>query len=124
MGIASTQPSAKTDIVGICFERGDTNWSFIHNDSSGTATKVDLGASFAVTAKEMLVFEVSTIPNSGTIYYKVTNLTSGATSSGSVSSNIPSTSTFLKSAVASGSNAAVAHRLGVAWMYGSSLGTY
>lgn len=124
LNIFSVQPSSKTNIVAFAFDRADANWQFMHNDSSSTATKVDLGASFAVASKEVLVFEFSRLPDTDVINYKATNLTSGATTSGSVNSNIPAKTTFQRVALASSTTTASSHRLGMIWVYVCNLPTY
>ena len=43
----STEPSAITNMLGVGKDIGDTNWQFMRNDGSGTATKVDLGVAIA-----------------------------------------------------------------------------
>lgn len=36
-------PSTQTNIIGYGYDSADTNWQVMHNDGSGTATKVDTG---------------------------------------------------------------------------------
>lgn len=92
------EPSGLTDILGMGWDAADTEIQFMHNDGSGAATEVPLGASFPVpTADRSAVYELKMTcePNGSSIGYRVTNLTTGAVASGSVSSNIPSATTFL-----------------------------
>lgn len=42
----TTDPSALTNLFGFACDAADTNWQFITNDATGTATKVNLGANF------------------------------------------------------------------------------
>jgi hypothetical protein len=44
--ISNVEPSSLTNIIGIGADTTDNNMQLIHNDGSGTATKIDLGASF------------------------------------------------------------------------------
>lgn len=39
-------PSAQTNLFGMGYDSADTNIQFMHNDGTGTATKIDLGAGF------------------------------------------------------------------------------
>jgi hypothetical protein len=86
-------PSAQTDIIGIGYASGDTNVQFIHNDSSGTATKVDLGTDFpkpSVDNTSMYRLEMFSPPGTTSIVgYRVTNLESGIVVSGSVTTDLP-----------------------------------
>jgi len=92
------QPSSLTNILGMGWDSADTNIQFMYNDGAGTASKVDLGASFAVpTTDRAAVYELAMFcaPNTTTINYEVTNLTSGAVATGSVNTDIPGTTTAL-----------------------------
>jgi hypothetical protein len=97
---SDVSPTTLTDIIGVGFDSGDSNFSFIHNDSSGTATKVDLGVNFpvptvdAVNAYSVLLFSY---PNGDDIYYEFKDIVNGNTISGSVNTDIPSQSTALLS---------------------------
>ena len=42
----NVDPSTLTDIVGVCQLSSSTNMHVIHNDSSGTATTIDLGSNY------------------------------------------------------------------------------
>lgn len=53
-GVGSSDPSSKTDLIGMGWDDGDTNWHLIHNDGAGGATMVDTGVAFALNT----VYEV------------------------------------------------------------------
>lgn len=92
------QPSSLTNMFGMGWDAADTNIQFMYNDGSGTATKVDLGASFPrPTADRTEVYEIALFcaSNTTTIYYQITNLTTGAVATGSVTTDIPSNTTLL-----------------------------
>lgn len=97
------EPSSLTSIVGMGWDAADTNVQFMHNDGSGTATKIDLGASFPVPSVDATdAYEVALFAQPGTtqsLGYTVTNLTNGAVASGTVTSDLPSTSTLLAPAM-------------------------
>ena len=98
------EPSSRPSILGMGWDAADTNIQFMHNDSSGTATKIDLGASFPVpTADRANVYEVQLYsPNDLTqsvsyriIRYNTTDKTIAAEASGTVTTNLPDVSTLL-----------------------------
>lgn len=90
-------PSTLTNIFGIGYDDTDANLQFMHNDASGTATKVDLGSNFAVTTSDRTNFYrliMYAEPNTTTVYYKVIDMTDGDTYTGSVNTDLPSSTTF------------------------------
>ena len=93
------EPSTLTLCVGMGWDAADTNIQMMHNDGSGTCTKIDLGASFPVpTTDRTSYYELSMYSPKGTsqsVNYLVTNLNSGATASGTISTNIPATTDLL-----------------------------
>jgi hypothetical protein len=92
-------PSTLTNICGMGYDAADTNIQFMHNDGSGTATKIDLGASFPKpSADSTEVYEVAMFCPPGTtqtLQYEVTNLNTGAVATGTVTTNIPTTTQLL-----------------------------
>lgn len=93
-------PSTLTNICGMGWDASDTNIQFIHNDGSGTATKIDLGASFPKpTANQADVYELAMFsPPNGvaqSVGYRITNLATGAVATGFVTTNLPSGITLL-----------------------------
>lgn len=92
-------PSTITNMCGMGYDAADTNVQFLHNDGSGTATKIDLGASFPKPNVDLTsVYEVALFAPPGTtqsLSYEVTNLVSGAVATGTVTTDIPTTSTLL-----------------------------
>lgn len=92
----STQPSALVNGVWIGNDSADANLQLMYNDGSGTATKVDLGASFVKNQVEG-IYELILFckPADTTIYYRVKRLDAAGEVSGSLTTDIPATSTFL-----------------------------
>lgn len=93
-------PSSLTNIIGVGYDAADTNMQIMHNDASGTATKIDLGASFPrPSADRTKMYELALFspPNGGSeVDYMVTDLGTGAVASGTISSaDVPATTTFL-----------------------------
>ena len=92
-------PSTLTNLCGMGYDAADTNIQFIYNDGSGTATKVDLGASFPKpTADRTTVYEVALFAPPGTtqsLSYEVRNLGTGALATGTVTTDLPATTQLL-----------------------------
>lgn len=92
-------PSTLLNIVGMGWDNGDTNVQMMHNDGSGTATKIDLGASFprpSVDRTDVYELELYSPPGTTqTVGYRVVNLVSGAIAEGTISTNMPSTTQLL-----------------------------
>lgn len=91
-------PSTLTSIVGMGWDSADTNIQVMHNDGSGTATKVDLGANFPVpTSDSTEVYELRlrADPNGSTIVYTAIRLSTGDEATGTLSTDLPPSATFL-----------------------------
>lgn len=93
------EPSTLLNIVGMGWDAADTNVQMMHNDGSGTATKIDLGASFPVPTVDLTqVYELYLFSPPGTtqsVGYEVRNVNTGAVATGTITTNIPSTTTLL-----------------------------
>ena len=90
-------PSSLNNIIGIGYDSSDGNLQFMHNDGSGTASKVDLGSNFAVTTTDRTNFYrliMYAESNGSTVYFKVIDMTDGDTYTGSVNTNLPSNTTM------------------------------
>ena len=90
---SDVDPSTLTNVFGIAWDDDDSNVQFMHNDASGTCTKVDLGSNFPVaTADRTNVYRLYMYaePNTTTVYYKVVDLTDGDVYVGSATTNLPS----------------------------------
>ena len=92
------EPSTQFDILGMGWDAADTNIQFMCNDSSGAATKVDLGATLPVpTVDQTSVYEIALFQPAGsaTVYYEITNVVSGVSVAGSIAANLPALATYL-----------------------------
>lgn len=93
------EPSTMTNCVMMGWDAADTNIQIMHNDASGTCTKVDLGASFPVpTVDRTHLYEMALFSHKGTtqsVEWRVKNILTGAIASGTITTNLPSTSEFL-----------------------------
>jgi hypothetical protein len=93
------EPSSRTSQVGMGWDAADANIQFMHNDASGISTKIDLGAGFPVpTADRAHVYEIAMFSPPGTMQsvgYEVIDLVTGAVATGTVTTDLPSTTTAL-----------------------------
>lgn len=95
----SQDPAALTNVIGIGNAAADANLQILHNDGSGTCTKVDLGSSFPVPSSsnnalyELVLFAKA---NDTEIGWRVVRLDTGDVASGTITtSDIPTGGTFL-----------------------------
>lgn len=95
----SQDPAALTNVVGIGNAAADANLQILHNDGSGTCTKVDLGASFPVpSSSNNAIYELTLFAkaNDTEIGWRVVRLDTGDATSGTITtSDIPTSTTFL-----------------------------
>ena len=93
------EPSTLVNMVGMGWDAADTNIQIMQNDAAGTATKIDLGASFPVpTVDRTSVYEVALFSPPGTtqsVGYRVTDLVSGAETSGVITTDLPTNTTLI-----------------------------
>lgn len=83
------------NIIGVGYQTNSGNWQLIENSGSGTGTIIDLGATLPLNTTDAMELVLFAPPNSTTITYRVTNLTTGAKVTGTVSSRIPAVNTLL-----------------------------
>jgi len=90
-------PSALTNIVGLGWDSGDAELSIIHNDASGTASKIHLGSGFPrPTADRSQAWDLQILSDGqGNVYWAVTSLATGATASGVITTDFPAGNTLL-----------------------------
>lgn len=91
-------PSTLVDMIGMGWDDTDTTIQIMHNDATGTATKVDLGAAWpkpVADAADVYDFELFCEPNGTTVYWRVTNVGTGLSATGAITTNIPAIETPL-----------------------------
>ena len=92
-------PSTLPNIVGMGWDSTDTNIQFMHNDGSGTATKIDLGSGLPKpSTSDNTMYEIAMFAPPGTtqsLTYLVTDLVTGNTATGVVTTDIPTTGQLL-----------------------------
>jgi hypothetical protein len=88
--IGNSEPSALTNIIGVGMDAADTTLQIMHNDATGAATKINLGASFPEsTNTDFYELVLYCAPNDTSVLYQVSNLTTGAEASGEITTNLP-----------------------------------
>lgn len=95
--IGNINPSTLLNMIGVGNDNTDTNLQLMSNDGAGTASKVDLGASFPANTRSTDMYELALFcpPNASYINYQVTNLTTGAIAEGTITTNIPASTQLL-----------------------------
>lgn len=93
------EPSTITNIIGMGWDAADTNVQIMHR-GAGAITKIDLGSNFPVpTTDRTKVYELVLFspPNTTTqtVGYRVEDLTTGAVVEGTLTTNLPTTTTAL-----------------------------
>lgn len=88
--LGNADPSTFFNIIGVGLDAADTTLQIMHNDGSGVATKINLGASFSEsTNTDMYELALYCSPNGTTVFYEVINLTTNAGAMGSIVTNLP-----------------------------------
>jgi hypothetical protein len=92
------EPSSITNMCGMGWDAADTNIQFMYR-GAGAVTKVDLGANFPVpTADRTKLYEIVMFALPGTtqsLSYRVVDLGTGATATGTITTGLPTTTTLL-----------------------------
>lgn len=95
--LGNVNPSSNTNIIGVGTDSGESTLSIMHNDGSGTATKISLGANFPDHTLSTDLYELAlfSAPNSGTVGYEVTRINTGDVASGAITTDLPATTQLL-----------------------------
>lgn len=94
--IGNVNPSTLTDCIGLAYDSAETTWRIQHNDNAGNCTRIDLGANFPVNNTALLELELVAAANGGDVTYTVTNLETGDSTTGTLSSNLPTATTAME----------------------------
>lgn len=81
--------------VGMAINASTGNWDFVNNVTGTVPTITALGANFPVTGGNLFELILFSAPNGSNIQYKVTNLSTGTIATGTLTTNIPASGTFL-----------------------------
>lgn len=88
--LGNGDPSTLTNIIGVGMDAADSTLQIMHNDGTGTATKINLGASFPEsTNTDMYELVLFCAPNGLEVSYQVTNLSTGVETRGDILTNLP-----------------------------------
>lgn len=94
--------------IGLALNANTGNWRLVNNASGTARTSLDLGASFPVNNTDLIELALFSAPNGSGISYRVTNLSTAATTTGTLTTNIPASTTFLAPTVWITNNATAA----------------
>lgn len=90
--VVATNVNPTTDItvakVGLCFATNTGNWQIV-SSTTAAVTNTDLGATMPINTTDVMELVLFCAPGGTTIGYRVTNITTGATVSGTLSTNVP-----------------------------------
>ncbi|MCA9327194.1 hypothetical protein KDA14_01575, partial [Candidatus Saccharibacteria bacterium] len=81
--------------IGMAINASTGNWNVVNNISGTAPTVTNLGASFPVDTTSLYELVMFSAPNGSSIGWRVTNISTGAQTSGSMTTNIPNNTTFL-----------------------------
>lgn len=81
--------------LGVAINANTGNWSFVNNAVGTAPTVTNLGASFPVNTTSLYELVLYSASNGTSIGYRVTNISTGTQMSGSMTTNIPASTTFL-----------------------------
>ena len=93
--VTNVDPTTFINCAAFARIDGSNNWNFIHNDATGTATAIDLGASFPANTVSTDIYYAVIETISGNIKYTLTRLNTGDTITSTVSTNLVAASTLL-----------------------------
>lgn len=95
---AATNVNPLTDTtrakLGVGYNTNTGNWFLINNTSGSAPTTLDLGASYPLNTTDLLELVLFSPPG-GNTSYRITNLTSSSTTSGTLSTNLPAVTSML-----------------------------
>jgi hypothetical protein len=96
--LANIDPSAQTNALFFGADPGDTQLTFMHNDGSGTCTKVTINGGTGFPANtvstDLYSFKIRTVDGTE-VFWFIKNLSTSVVASGTVTTNLPSTTVGL-----------------------------
>ena len=94
---SNIDPSTMVNMIGIGTDNGDSTFSIFHNDDTGTATKIPLGANFPdhTLSQDLYELAVFCAPNSDRIGWEVTRLNTGHVARGVATTDLPNATASL-----------------------------
>ena len=91
-------PSTRPNIIGMGWDSGDANVQMMHNDDTGAATRIDLGAAFPrPTADRANLYDLEIYAPRGAaeVRYRCVNVVTDAIASGTISTDLPALTQLL-----------------------------
>jgi hypothetical protein len=94
--------------IGMAIAANTGNWSLVHNITGTARTATDLGTNFAINNTHLLEIALFCPPNGGDVGWRVTNWSTGNQTNGTITTNLPATTTFLAPSIWITNNATAA----------------
>jgi len=91
----ANDPSATLNCILIGADAADTTLQVMSNNGAGVATKVNLGASFPIANNAVYRAVFTATANASSVAYTVTREDSTAVATGTISTDLPSSTTFM-----------------------------
>ena len=105
VGLTDTATAVPTNIdpttsttpgkIGMAITANTGNWSLVHNITGTAPTVIPLGASYPINTTDLLELVLFAKPNDSVVTYRITNLSTNAQTSGTLSTNLPASTTPL-----------------------------
>lgn len=89
--IGNVNPSTLQNVLGIGADSGDTHLQLIHNDATGTATKIDLGVNFPANnlAEDVYLLQILNVRNSSDVFVRVTRVNTDTVYETTLTTDLP-----------------------------------
>jgi hypothetical protein len=81
--------------IGMTINANTGNWNLVHNITGTIPTIIPLGGSYPVNTTDLLELILFAKPFDTVVTYRITNLSTNTQTSGTLSTNLPSSTTFL-----------------------------
>jgi hypothetical protein len=81
--------------IGLGQNAATGNWTFVHNVTGTAPTTIALGASFPINNTDLYEIALFAAPNAASIGYRVVNWSTNQQTSGTISTNLPTSTTFM-----------------------------
>lgn len=101
--IGNITPSSRTNIIGVGADASEANFSLMHNDGSGSATKISLGANYPANTSQVDIYALTLMApaNASAVDWMLERFsndmhTPDFTTSGSISTDLPSAMTGMQ----------------------------
>lgn len=91
----NVEPTTLLNCIGLARISTSTNFHFIRNDATGAATAVDLGATFPANQLSTNLYEMYLKVDATSAFYQVTNLSTAAVASNTVTTDLPASTLFM-----------------------------